>query len=380
MALAGLRVIEFAGLAPGPFCGMVLSDFGAKVIRIDRTRSRQSIDCLARGKKSIQVDVKQKKGQEVVAKLCQTADVLVEPFRPGVMERLNLGPDRLLSVNPRLIYARLTGYGQVGPFADKAGHDINYIATSGVLSTLGREEENPYAPINLVADFAGGGLACAMGILTALYERSHSGKGQVIDASMTAGAAYVGSWLWRSRNLDFVWTSEKRGTNLLDGGQHFYDTYKTSDGKYMSVGALEPKFYADVLQGLGLTMDEVSQLDDPKASKQKFSKIFLTKTQDEWCKIFNGLDACVMPVLDRDQAPNHPQNKAMGTFGVDENGETEVLPAPKLSRTPGTVAGPEPKVGEHTRETLIEIGYSQEDIDKLIEMGAVECGVSKPKL
>ncbi|KAL8204005.1 UNVERIFIED_CONTAM: hypothetical protein K2H54_066037 [Gekko kuhli] len=246
MALRGTQVLELAGLAPVPFCGQILADFGAQVVRVDRFRSAAiKVDVQGRGKRSLALDLKQPRGAETLARLCHKADVLIEPFRPGVMENLNLGPDVLLKNNPRLIYARLTGFGSSGAYSKMAGHDINYLAVSGVLSRLGRKDENPYAPVNLLADFAGGSVMCALGIIIALYERSKSGKGQVIDASMVEGAAYLSSFLWKSQNLG-LW-NRPRGENLLDSGAPFYETYKTSDGKFMAVGALEPQFYKQLI-------------------------------------------------------------------------------------------------------------------------------------
>uniref|UniRef100_A0A8C4ULQ7 Alpha-methylacyl-CoA racemase n=1 Tax=Falco tinnunculus TaxID=100819 RepID=A0A8C4ULQ7_FALTI len=291
MALSGVRVLELAGLAPAPLCGMILADFGAWVVRVDRApRSAVATDVQGRGKRSLALNLKRPPGAAALRRLCCGADVLIEPFRHGVMEELGLGPEILLQENPRLIYARLTGFGQTGKYARSAGHDINYLALSGVLSKLGRKNENPYAPINLLADFAGGGVMCALGIITALYERTKSGKGQIVDASMVEGVAYLSSFLWKSQNLG-LW-NRPRGENLLDGGAPFYETYKTSDGKYMAVGAIEPQFYEQLINGLGLGSHELpSQLSfsDWPEMKKKFASIFAQKTQAEWCSIFDGL-------------------------------------------------------------------------------------------
>ncbi|XP_046581515.1 alpha-methylacyl-CoA racemase-like isoform X2 [Haliotis rubra] len=379
MALRGIRVIEMAGLAPAPFCGMVLSDFGAKVIRIDRTKNPPDTDRLGRGKKSVAVDLKQKKGIEVVKKLCSGADVLIEPFRPGVMEKLGLGPETLMVDNPGLVYARLTGYGQKGSLSHRAGHDINYIATSGVLSTLGRKHENPCAPVNLLGDFAGGGLMCALGVVLALFERTRSGRGQVVDANMVQGSAYVSNFLWAMKDT-FVWGAE-RGENLLDTGSPFYETYKTADGKFMSVGALEPQFYAALLKGLQLDPDKVSQYGDRKEMKKIFTDIFLSKTRDEWTEAFRDLDACVEPILDMDEAPLHPHNQTNNTFLKNPRGGYEAGPAPGLSRTPGvSTLEPQPVIGQHTLEVLQDAGYSQEDIRSLVDAGAVEQTSTSSKL
>ncbi|NXS20616.1 AMACR racemase, partial [Mystacornis crossleyi] len=248
MALSGVRVLELAGLAPAPLCGMILADFGAQVVRVDRlSQYTVATDVQARGKRSLSLNLKRPQGAAALRRLCGGADVLIEPFRHGVMEKLGLGPDVLLRENPRLIYARLTGFGQTGKYAKSAGHDINYLALSGVLSKLGRKNENPCAPLNILADFAGGGVMCAMGIVIALFERARSGRGQVIDASMVEGVAYLSSFLWKSQNLG-LW-SQPQGENMIDGGAPFYETYRTSDGKFMAVGALEPQFYEQLIKG-----------------------------------------------------------------------------------------------------------------------------------
>ncbi|BFY97282.1 hypothetical protein BsWGS_00322 [Bradybaena similaris] len=369
MALKGIQVIELAGLAPVPFCGMVLADFGARVIRIDRPSGAFVGDTLSRGKQSVTVNLKKQEGLNVIKKLCKSADVLIEPYRPGVMEKLGLGPELLMTANPRLIYARLTGYGQNGSMKHKAGHDVNYIAMSGVLSKLGRHNERPYAPVNLLADFAGGGLVCALGIVLALYERSVSGKGQVIDASMVEGSAYVASFLDSNQNTLFA---GERGRNLLDGGAAFYDTYETKDGQHMAVGALEPKFYADLVKGLGLQESEISQADDQDKQRELFKEIFLTKTRDEWVAAFEGLDACVTPVLSTEEAAEHPHNKGRGAFLRGDMNVLQSCPAPRLSRTPGINQQlPLPKVGEHTITVLTEFGFSNAEINELIKSGAL---------
>ncbi|XP_045216653.1 alpha-methylacyl-CoA racemase-like [Mercenaria mercenaria] len=375
MALKGVRVIEMAGLAPAPFCGMILSDFGASVTRIDRTPGKRQaivhgLDTLSRGKRSVAVDLKQPEGINVVRKLCSKADVVIEPFRKGVMEKLGLGPEKLMADNPGLIYARLTGFGQKGPLAAKAGHDINYIAISGVLSQLGRKHENPYPPINLLADFAGGGLMCALGIAMALYERTNSGQGQLIDANMVNGSAYLSTFLWTSRDIP-IWPG-KRGENNLDGGAAFYGTYKTKDEKYVSIGPLEPQFYAALLKGLGLSEDEMPQHTDADIMEKRFAEIFLTKTREEWTKTFENLDACFAPILEMDEAQTHDHNIETEIFLTNNRGKTEPAPAPKLSRTPGVqTLEKRPKIGEHTQSVLIENGMSKTDVEKLLQAGIV---------
>ncbi|XP_012874110.1 PREDICTED: alpha-methylacyl-CoA racemase [Dipodomys ordii] len=367
MSLRGVRVVELAGLAPGPFCGMVLADFGAQVVRVDRPGSQGDVSRLGRGKRSLVLDLKQPRGAAVLRRLCAGADVLLEPFRHGVMENLHLGPDIMLQENPKLIYARLTGFGQSGSYSKSAGHDINYLALSGVLSKIGRSGENPYAPLNLLADFGGGGLMCALGIMMALFERTKSGKGQVIDANMVEGAAYLSSFLWKTEQMG-LWT-QPRGQNLLDGGAPFYTTYKTADGRYMAVGAIEPQFYQLMVKGLGLKSDELppqmSTTDWPEM-KKKFAEAFAKKTKEEWCKIFDGTDACVTPVLTFDEVTHHSHNKGRGSFITNEEKHVSPGPAPLLSRTPAVPSVKrDPLVGEHTEEVLKEFGFNQEEIDQL---------------
>lgn len=381
MALKGVRVIEMAGLAPAPYCGMILADFGARVIRVDRPNAAD-MDRLARGKQSVIVDLKQKKGTDIFRRLCQNADVLLDCYRPGIMEKMGLGPAILMKDNPRLVYARLTGFGQAGPLAQSAGHDMNYIAISGLLSVLGRKGERPYPPINLLADFAGGGLLCAFGIVTALFERQTSGQGQVIDASMTHGSAYVGSWMWTSQNLPFIWGRE-RGMNALDGGTAFYNVYETKDGKFMSVGALEPHFFQALLQGLNISGTEFPQTSDQAAMRRKFQDAFKSKTQEEWSEIFSKLDACVQPILELDKAAEHPHNQATQTFLRNPvTGKDEPAPAPQLSRTPGiSEVLPQPRMGQDTVSVLQETGLGREEIAGLLKEGVVmEAGQRKPKL
>jgi len=363
MALKGLKVIELAGMAPSPVCGMILSDFGAKVIKVDRVGQGLNHEFTGRGKRSVALNLKKPEGVEIVRKLCNNADVLIEPFRPGVMERLGLGPSSLIQENPKLIYARMTGFGQSGPYKDMAGHDINYLALSGVLSCIGRKNENPLPPVNLLADFAGGSFTCAMGIMAALLERTTSGKGQVIDSCMVEGAAYVGSWLYASKDF-YVW-GEPRGCNILDSGAHFYETYKTKDGKHVSVGAIEPQFYKTLLEKLEISSDDLPQFDDFDELKAKLANIFATKTRDEWSEIFDKTDACVVPILDKDEAPNHYHNKDRGSFlksGMPR-------PAPLLSRTPAIPADTSMSLdwGQHTREILAEEGYTTNQIDTFLK-------------
>jgi len=368
MALKGLKVLELAGLAPAPVCGMILADHGAEVLRIDKVGGGINYDVTARGKRSLAIDLKHPEGFKVMQKLCGTADVLIEPFRPGVMERLGFGPDVVTRDNPKLVYARLTGFGQSGPYRDMAGHDINYLAVSGILSTLGRKHENPIAPMNLLADFAGGSFVCALGIMAALLERGSSGKGQVIDSNMVEGAAYVGSWLFTKKS-PAQW-GKPRGENLLDSGVHFYETYRTSDDQFMSVGCIEPQFYKTFLDKLGIGEEDLPQFEDFDSLKVKVAEIFRKKTRKEWCEVFDGSDACVTPILGIREAPNFPHNASRGSFLSDGMPR----PAPVLSRTPAIAVNSSNSLefGADTREVLLEQGFDQQFVDHLIAQGVVE--------
>lgn len=325
---------------------------------------------MSNGKRNISLNLKCKDGIDILKKLCATSDVLIDTYRPGVLEKLGLGPEVLLKENKRLIYARLTGYGQHGLYKDKAGHDINYIAMSGLLSMLTKNNEPPQPPINFAADFAGGSVLCALGILLALFERTKSGKGQIIDTSMTEGAAYVASWLFKSRSLP-IWGGEP-GTNMLDGGAPFYATYKTKDSKFIAVGAIEPKFYQNLLKGLGLSEDIYTQAE-MHFCREKFKQVFLTKTQDEWCSIFKDLDACVTPVLDTKMAYAHECNLSRKSFYINDEDLIIPEPAPKLSATPGFSSGKKksPEGGEHSIDILLKLGYSIEKIEELIKRNIV---------
>lgn len=330
------------------------------------------MDVLRNGKQSIALNIRNKQAQDVIYKMSKISDVLVEPYRPGVMEKYGLGPDKLMAINPALIYARLTGFGQTGPLSARAGHDINYAAVSGILSLLGGKNPKPTPPVNLLADFAGGGLLCAFGICTALIERGRTGKGQIIDCSMTEGAAYLGSWLTRSQSLPF-W-GNLRGKNVLDGEAFYYDTYETLDGKYMSVGALEPQFFKEFINALGLP--ELMQYpDDPEQAKRQVTRVFATKTQNEWTEIFENLDACVYPVLDWNTAHEYKQNMVRKSF-VDPkmiNGTIVPIPAPILSRTPATSSVLTPTVDymKMVENICNEIGLTNDDIKLLYENKAL---------
>jgi len=366
----GLKVIEIAGLAPAPFCGMILSDFGADVVRVDRIPSdgvlTLPIDIMSRGKRSVCINLKSKEGVDILLKMIERADVFIEPFRPGVAEKLGFGPSIALEKNPSLIYARLTGWGQTGPYSNMAGHDINYIALSGSLSLIGRKDEPPVPPVNLLGDFAAGGMLCALGIAMALFEVKKTGNGQVVDSSMMDGAAYLSTFI-HSLVAQGIW-KKGNGTNFIDTGSHFYEVYKTKDGKYLSVGAIEPQFYDQLLKGLEL--DPSSIPENTEENWDKLKKIFreriLTKTRDEWEAIFHGKDACVAPVLTLDEAPEHPQSKARHLFFKDKEGHVQPSPAPLLSKTPGFHhSRPYIHPGQHSRIVLMEYGIMPKQIETL---------------
>ena len=331
--LKGIKIIEMAGIGPGPFCGMVLADLGAEVIRVDRasakgTGSRQ--EASNRGKKSIAVDLKSKEGVEVVLKLVQEADAIFEGFRPGVMERLGLGPEECMELNESLVYGRMTGWGQDGPLANAAGHDINYISLSGALAAIGRPGSPPVPPLNLIGDFGGGGMLLALGLVSALLESKQSGKGQVVDAAMTDGSALLMTMIYTMQSSGF-W-KDSMGSNMLDGGAHFYDTYECSDGKFISLGSIEPQFYKLLCDLAGfdnnLSSDQMSRDGWPE-KKKAVKEIILTKTREEWCQIMEGTDVCFAPVLNMEEAPNHPHNKARQTF-IELEGATQPAPAPRF--------------------------------------------------
>ncbi|MEQ8559634.1 MAG: CaiB/BaiF CoA-transferase family protein [Henriciella sp.] len=354
--LDGIRIVEFQGIGPGPFCGMLLSDLGADVIRIDRAggggRAATPANVESRGRRSIALDLKNPDDVETALKLIEKADGLIEGFRPGVMERLGLGPDTCLDRNPKLAYGRMTGWGQTGTLSHAAGHDLNYIALTGALGAMGRKGEAPYPPLNLIGDYGGGALYLAFGLLAAVLSARNTGEGQVIDVAMTDGAASLSSMFYGMRAMG-VW-SDEREDNLLDGGAHFYDCYETSDGKYVSLGSIEPQFYALLLEKAELTdPDFQSQMDRKKWPdlKQKIAAVMKTKTRDEWCEIMEGTDVCFAPVLSMAEAPEHPHNVARETF-VNYEGVTQPAPAPRFSKTPGKIQRPPASPGTHTDEIL----------------------------
>jgi alpha-methylacyl-CoA racemase len=340
--LAGIRIVEFAGLGPGPFAAMMLADHGAEVIRVDRPGAVLDVsDPALRSRRSVTLDIKSAAGAAQARALCGTADGLIEGFRPGVMERLGLGPEVLLADNPKLVYGRMTGWGQDGPLAQAAGHDINYIALSGVLSTVGRAGEKPVPPINYAGDFGGGGMLLAFGMAAALVRVKMGGQGQVVDAAMTEGSSLLAGLL-RWLGATGRWRDE-RGVNLLDGGAHFYDTYETADGKYVAIGAIEPQFYRSLLETLGLAEDPAfrAQLNPAgwPALAGRLAGIFRTKTRDEWCALMEGTDICFAPVLSLAEAPLHPHNVARGAF-VEVGGMLQPAPAPRFSATPADTPRP----------------------------------------
>ncbi|MGH4024127.1 MAG: CaiB/BaiF CoA transferase family protein [Pseudonocardiaceae bacterium] len=357
--LAGLRVIELAGLGPAPHAAMLLADLGADVVRVERPSGGLQLiagadDQLLRGRRSVAADLKDPAGREIVLALAERADVLIEGLRPGVTERLGVGPADCRARNPRLIYARMTGWGQDGPLADRAGHDINYVALSGVLHAVGHAGGRPVPPLNLVGDFGGGSMFLVVGVLAALYERERSGAGQVVDAAMVVGVSVLAQMLWSMR-AGGLW-SDQRGTNLLDSGAPFYDTYACADGRFVAVGALEPQFYAALLAGLGLADEELpAQLDRSgwPVLRRRFTEVFASRTRDEWTAVFEGSDACVAPVLTFDEVGSHPHIADRGTL-IELGGVRQAAPAPRFSRTPPGRPGPPGQPGADTDEVLAD--------------------------
>ena len=376
--LSGTTVVELASIGPIPFCGMVLSDMGCDVVRVDKLAdaaladpSRAPGTVLDRGRRSIAVDLKSDAGREIVLRLADRADVLIEGYRPGVAERLGVGPDDCRARNPRLVYGRMTGWGREGPLADRAGHDIDYIALAGALSTFGKAGGPPVPPLNIVGDFGGGGLLLAYGIACALVEAARSGTGQVVDAAMVDGTAMLMAPFYAARQIGF-WTDD-RGTNMLDTGAPYYDTYECADGGYVAVGAIEPQFYAELVDGLGLDAATLPDRDDRAQwhdLRAVLTSCFRTKSRDEWAAIFATRDACVAPVLTLSEAPEHPHNVARATF-VEVEGVRHPAPAPRLDRTPGDLSVPACYAGQHTDAVLHELGYDDGDVSRLRAAGSV---------
>jgi alpha-methylacyl-CoA racemase len=379
--LHGLKVVELVGLGPGPFAAMLLSDMGAQVIRIDRAdRVRHvskelahtpSLDLLARGRPNVGVDLKHPEGVACVLRLIEQSDALIEGFRPSVMERLGLGPDVCLARNPRLVYGRMTGWGQSGPLAQRAGHDIDYIAIAGALHGIGRTGDKPVPPLNLVGDFGGGSLLLAFGMMCALHEAQRSGCGQVVDAAMVDGSALLLTMFYGMHAMGFH--HDERGVNLLDSGAHFYETYETADGEHMAVGALEPQFYAELLARLGLDPSTLPrQMDRASwpAMKLRFAAVFKQKTREQWCEVFEGSDACVAPVLGLREATEHPHMRSRQSF-VEIAGVVQPAPAPRFSRSQPALPAPPSHAGQDTDRTLRAWGLSAEEVARLREQEAI---------
>ena len=378
--LSGYRIIEIAGIGPGPFAAMLLSDMGAEVIRVERSQAVRGpapdtpgADILQRGRRNIAVDLKNPEGVETLLTLVESADALIEGFRPGVMERLGVGPDVCLARNPGLVFGRMTGWGQTGMYAQAAGHDINYISLAGALAHFGRAGEAPVPPMNMVGDFGGGGMFLAYGVVCAMLERTKSGKGQVVDAAMVDGTAVLMTMFWAFSQMG-AHDENARGTNLLDTGAHFYDAYECKDGKYVSFGSIETQFYAELLKLTGLEGDAefARQMDKSQWPhlKKRIAEVFRTKTRDEWCSIMEATDVCFAPVLTMSEAARHPHNVERNMI-IDIAGVKQPAPAPRFSRTVAQVAGPPAHPGQHSREILADWGFASSEIDRLIASGAV---------
>ena len=376
--LSGKRIVEIAGIGPGPFCAMLLADLGAEVVRVDRASAvpdimpdSPNLDLLNRGRRSIGVNLKTPEGIETVLKLVQESDALIEGFRPGVAERLGIGPEECLARNPKLIYGRMTGWGQEGTYSSMAGHDINYIGLSGVLGMIGREGGKPIPPVNLVGDFGGGGMLLALGICAALVETAKSEKGQIIDAAMTDGSALLSTMMHSFKAMG-MWGD--RGTNLLDTGAPFYDVFECADGEFISLGSIEPQFYSELLR-----ITEIDQSENPKQMdragwaemKSKIGDAIKGKTRSEWEELMEGTDVCFAPVLSMDEAYEHPHNKQRNTF-IEIAGVMQPAPAPRFSRTPASVSSPPPHAGQHTEEVLAGLGLTKDEILMLREQNIIK--------
>lgn len=377
--LSGYRIIEIAGIGPGPFAAMMLSDMGAEVIRVERAQAVRpgagpNKDVLQRNRRNIAIDLKSDAGRDALMQLVEGADALIEGFRPGVMERLGVGPAECLARNPKLVFGRMTGWGQTGPYAQSAGHDINYISLAGSLAHFGRAGEAPVPPLNMVGDFGGGGMFLAYGVVCALLEAQRSGTGQVVDTAMVDGAAVLMSMFWAFKEMG-AFNENAPGTNLLDTGAHFYDVYQCSDGTYISIGSIEPQFYAELLRLTGLEGDEefAKQMDNSGWThlKGRLTELFKTKTRAEWCELMEHTDVCFAPVLTMSEAADHPHNRERNTF-VEYDGVVQPAPAPRFSRTEASISRPPARAGEHTRDVLADWGFDSAAIDSLFESGAVK--------
>ena len=382
--LSGYRIIEIAGIGPGPFAAMMLADMGAEVIRVERAQSVKGAapatahwDTLLRGRKNIAIDLKNPQGVEALLQLVEKADAIIEGFRPGVMERLGIGPTECAKRNPKIVFGRMTGWGQDGPYAPLAGHDINYIALAGALAHFARKDEAPVPPLNMVGDFGGGGMFLAFGVVCALLETQKSGKGQVIDAAMIDGSATLMSMFWAMKSIG-MFNENAPGTNLLDTGAHFYDVFQCQDDKYISIGSIEPQFYALLLEKTGLTNDPAfaKQMDPSQwpTLKAKLQDVIKQKTQAQWCEIMEGTDVCFAPVLTMTEATQHPHHIARNTF-INIAGVTQPAPAPRFSRTSPETPTPPAHAGQHSTQILNEWGIS--NINELLASGAVVDGSSK---
>jgi alpha-methylacyl-CoA racemase len=373
--LNGYTVLELAGIGPAPMGGMVLADMGAEVIRIDRAGNAPGLhmkDVSTRGKKSVALNLKDPTGIETLLRMVENADVIIDPFRPGVCEKLGIGPEVCLQRNPKIVFARMTGWGQEGPLAQAAGHDINYISITGALYAMGRKDEKPVPPLNLVGDMGGGGMLLVNGILAALLETTNSGKGQVIDAAMVDGAAQL-MWMFHGFQEIGMWDGTQRESNLLDGGAHFYDAYECADGEYISIGSIEPQFYALLKEKAGLSEDDFGDQNNAAKwpeMKAKITEVFKQKTQAEWCELMEGTDVCFAPVLNLVDAPQHPANVARKTY-IEVDGVTQPAPAPRFSRTPSEVRNSGSAAGADTQAVLSDMGFAESELEELKNSGAI---------
>ena len=370
--LNGYTVIELAGIGPAPMGGMMLADMGAEVIRIDRAGGMVMKDVSTRGKKSVVVNLKDPNGLETLLRMVENADVLIDPYRPGVCEKLGIGPSVCLARNPKLIFARMTGWGQEGPLAQSAGHDINYISITGALYAMGRKGEKPVPPLNLVGDMGGGGMLLVNGVLAALLETANSGKGQIIDVAMVDGAAQL-MWMFHSFEAMGLWDATERESNMLDGGAHFYDTYECADGEYISIGSIEPQFYALLKELAGLTEEDFGAQNDQSqwsAMKEKLTTVIKQKTQAQWSEIMEGTDVCFAPVLNFLDAPKHPANIARNTY-IEVDGLVQPAPAPRFGRTPSEVRHGGHDVGQDTDAVLTEMGFGEQELAGLRADGSI---------
>ncbi|KQP45485.1 CaiB/BaiF CoA-transferase family protein [Pseudorhodoferax sp. Leaf274] len=383
--LKGVTVIELAGIGPGPFAGMMLADMGADVIRVDRPPAgdggalgalMRNDGVVDRGRRSIALDMKDPRAVEIVLRLVERADVLIEGFRPGVTEKLGLGPEACRARNPRLVYGRITGWGQTGPLAQAAGHDLNYIAISGALHAMGKRDQPPTPPLNLVGDYGGGGMLLALGVVAALFEAQRSGQGQVVDAAMSDGAAVLMAALYGMQAKGF-W-NDARESNFLDGAAPFYGCYACADGRFISIGPIEPQFYRELLARCGLATEALPtqwNAQEWPALRERLEALFRTRSRDAWCALLEGSDACFAPVLEMREAPNHPHNLARRTF-VEAPGGMQPAPAPRFQRTPSVLPGAAPGAGQHSVDILREFGYAMPDIESLVQAQVVGAGAN----